>query len=336
MYREIREIPDAVEGLLNNGGKAIKDVAEKLQSLEPQFISTVARGSSDHAATYFKYAAELTLGLPVASIGPSIASIYKQKLQLANSVCIGISQSGQSPDIVEMARSATVQGAMTIAITNEPNSALAMASNQTIAIHAGVEQSVAATKTFVTSAVAGLALLAHWKRDEALIEAIKRLPQDMERALSYDWPDLRDNLKKQKSLFVIGRGPSYAMACEAALKFKETCGIHAEAYSSAELLHGPVSIVETGYPVLALVTRDASEASIISVVDALAKQGASVFATTDLLRIATRLEFSKTSHPLTDPLALIVSFYAFIERLAIERGINPDMPPNLKKITETV
>ncbi|MCF6327491.1 MAG: SIS domain-containing protein [Devosiaceae bacterium] len=336
MYREIREIPGVVTDLLSDGHATIKDVADNLRCKDIKFICTVARGSSDHAATYFKYAAELTLGLPVASIGPSIASIYKQKLQLANSVCISISQSGQSPDIVEMARSAAVQGALTIAITNEPDSALARVSNQTIAIHAGIEQSVAATKTFVTSAVAGLALLAHWKRDDALISAIERLPQHMESALSYDWPALRDTLKDRGSLFVLGRGPSYAMACEAALKFKETCGIHAEAYSSAELLHGPVSIIKTGYPVLALVTRDASEPSIISVADALAKQGASVFATTDSTQLANRLKFSTTSHPLTDPLALIVSFYAFIERLAVESGINPDMPPNLKKVTETV
>jgi len=336
MYREIHQIPGVVQDLLNNGGEAIKAVADKLHSLEPNFISTVARGSSDHAATYFKYAAELTLGLPVASIGPSIASIYKKKLQLTNSVCISISQSGQSPDIVEMARSAATQGAHTIAITNNPDSALATVSNQTMAIHAGIEQSVAATKTFVTSAVAGLALLAHWKRDDVLIDALENLPQHLESALSYDWPALRGTLKERGSLFVLGRGPSYAMACEAALKFKETCGIHAEAYSSAELLHGPVSIVKTGYPVLAMVTRDASEPSIVSVTDTLAKQGANVFATTDRTQIATRLKFSKTSHPLTDPLALIVSFYTFIERLAIERGINPDMPPNLKKVTETV
>jgi len=336
MYREIREIPDAIEDLLNNEGAAIKAVANNLRTLEPNFITTVARGSSDHAATYFKYAAELTLGLPVASIGPSIASIYKKKLQLANSVCIGISQSGQSPDIVEMARSASIQGALTIAITNNQNSALAKVSNQTIAINAGIERSVAATKTFVTSAVAGLALLAHWKNDTALIKAIEHLPQHLKNSLNYDWPALRHSLKDQNSLFVIGRGPSYAIACEAALKFKETCLVHAEAYSSAELLHGPVSIVKTGYPVLALAARDASEPSIVSVADTLAKQGANVFATTDLTQIATPLDFSKTSHPLTDPLALIVSFYAFIERLAIERGINPDMPPNLKKVTETV
>jgi len=336
MYREIREIPDAIRRLLNEGREGIEIAADDLRRAAPHFISTVARGSSDHAATYFKYAAELTLGLPVASIGPSIASIYGAELQLRHSACIAISQSGQSPDIVKMTQSAAKQGALTIAITNETSSPLAQACKHTIPIHAGTERSVAATKTFVTSAVAGLALVAHWKQDKSLIAAIDQLPEHLENAVNCDWPALRRVLKDRDSLFVLGRGPSYAMSNEAALKFKETCQIHAESYSSAEVLHGPVSIVEPGYSVLALASRDASENSIVSVADKLARQGAVAFISSDNAQNAERLEFAKTSHPLTDPLSLIVSFYAFIERLAGERGINPDLPRNLKKVTETV
>ncbi len=336
MYREIREIPDATRRLLNEGRDAIETAADDLRRASPHFISTVARGSSDHAATYFKYASELTLGIPVASIGPSIASIYGAELQLEHSACIGISQSGQSPDIVKMTQSATKQGALTVAITNEPTSPLAQACKHTIPIHAGTERSVAATKTFVTSVVAGLALLAHWKQDKALIAAIDALPEHLENAVAHDWPALRHALKGRDSLFVLGRGPSYAMSNEAALKFKETCQIHAESYSSAEVLHGPVSIVEPGYPVLALASRDASESSIVSVADKLAQQAALTFITSDRAKHAEPLGFAKTAHPLTDPLTLIVSFYAFIEKLARERGINPDLPRNLKKVTETV
>ncbi|MGR3660899.1 MAG: SIS domain-containing protein [Paracoccaceae bacterium] len=336
MHQEIREIPSAVSNLLSDGRPVIEATAEKLHGIDPRFICTVARGSSDHAATYFKYAAELTIGLPVASIGPSIASIYGAKLRLADSVCIGISQSGQSPDIVKMAQSAAQQGALAIAITNEPESPLAQACQSTLAIHAGVERSVAATKTFVTSALTGLMLLAYWKQDKELIDAINRLPEHLENAVAHDWPELRKALADQKSLFVLGRGPSYAMSNEAALKFKETCQIHAESYSSAEVLHGPVSIVEPGYPVLVMASRDASEKSIVTVADTLAKQGAQVFATSNIVQHAKGLGFASTSHPLTDPLALIVSFYAFIERLTVERGLNPDTPRNLNKVTETI
>lgn len=336
MHREIREIPEAIRRLLQQSGEAIQVAAKDLRRADPNFISTVARGSSDHAATYFKYASELTLGVPVASIGPSVSSIFEAKLRLKNSACIGISQSGQSPDIVSMARSATEQGALTVAITNQPSSPLAKVCKHTIPIQAGTESSVAATKTFVTSAVAGLTLLAHWKQDQRLIDAINELPEHLEKAAACDWPALRHALSDQQSLLVLGRGPAYAMSNEAALKFKETCQIHAESYSSAEVLHGPVSIVGPGYPVLVLAARDAAEASITSVADQLAQQGAAVFITSDNAQHATRLDFVKTSHPLTDPLALIVSFYAFIERLACERGLNPDTPRNLKKVTETV
>jgi len=336
MYREIREIPAATQRMLHGSREVIERTTAELRQTNPRFISTVARGSSDHAATYFKYAAELTLGLPVASVGPSIASIYGAELQLENSVCIGISQSGQSPDIVKMASSASKQGAIAVAITNNLGSPLAEACNHTVPIHAGEELSVAATKTFVTSAVAGIAILAHWKQDQALIDAIEHLPEIFEEAATYDWPELRETLLDRDSLFVLGRGPSYAISNEAALKFKETCQIHAESYSSAEVLHGPVSIVEPRYPILGFASRDASEHSIVSVIDGLTQNGAAAFITSDKAKDARGLRFAKTMHPLTDPLSLIVSFYAFIERLAVERGINPDTPRNLKKVTETV
>ncbi len=336
MRKEILDIPDATEKLLREGRPAIETAAHDLRAVNPTFISTVARGSSDHAATFLKYACELTLGVPVASIGPSIASIFNTKLRLANSACLAISQSGKSPDIVKMAQSATRQGAMSIAFTNQPTSDLAAVCGHTVHINAGVETSVAATKTFVTSAVAGLAVLAHWKQDDALIAAIDALPEHFRRASAFDWPELRATLTGRNSLYILGRGPSLAMSNEAALKFKETCQIHAESYSSAEVLHGPVSIVEPGYPVLTLASRDAAEGSIVAVADELSRKGASVFITSDKATSANRLGFARTDHPLTDPLALIVSFYAFIEKLAADRGINPDTPRHLNKVTETV
>lgn len=336
MRKEILEIPQAAESLLTDGLASIQSAARDLRSIDPRFITTVARGSSDHASTLVKYACELSLGLPVASIGPSVASIFAAPLKLANSASIIISQSGKSPDIVKLAQAATEQGSLSIAITNETSSPLAAACKHTIHIKAGVEASVAATKTFVTSALAGLAILAYWKQDDALIAAIQALPGHLERAVQYDWPTLRSALKDRDSLYVLGRGPSLAIANEAALKFKETCQLHAESYSSAEVLHGPVSIVEPGYPVLAMVSQDAAEDSINAVADQLAGQGASVFATSDKVKQANSLQVARTDHPLTDPLALVVSFYAFVEKLALQRGGNPDKPRNLRKVTETI
>lgn len=336
MLKEIREIPQAVARLLDRSGQAIAEAAADARALSPAFVATVARGSSDHAATYLKYACELTLGLPVASIGPSVASIYRAPLRLQGGVCVVISQSGKSPDIVEMARAATQGGALTVALTNDPASPLAGAAGRVIDIAAGPELSVAATKTFVTSAVAALALVAEWAGDAPLLAAIHALPEALDRAVRADWGALTDRLAKAESVFTLGRGPGFAMSGEAALKLKETCRIHAETYSSAEVLHGPVSIVGQGFPVLAFAAADAAEESVATVADTLAGKGAEVFVTSDRVRRARPLPRVRTDHPLTDPVALIVSFYAMVEAVARARGIDPDRPRHLRKVTETL
>jgi len=336
MQREVAEIPGVVANFLKQSGPVISDAAAALRAADPALVATIARGSSDHASAYLKYAIELTLGLPVASIGPSIASIYGKELKLNRAVAISISQSGKSPDIVGMTQSAKKGGATTIAITNTPASPLAEASDFTIDLHAGVEQSVAATKTFATSVVAGLALIARWSGDTNLSAAIAALPESLAKAVACDWSEMIGALDGHNALYVLGRGPGWAIANEAALKFKETCNIQAESYSAAEVMHGPVAIVTPGYPVLALAARDAAEASVADMAHKLAGQGALAFLTSDRPGAAKRLPFAATGHPLTDPLALIVSFYGFVEQLSRHRGLNPDVPVALKKVTETV
>ncbi len=336
MLREIREIPEAVARLLDRSGPAIAAAAAGGRALDPAFVATVARGSSDHAATYLKYVCEIVLGLPVASIGPSVASIYRAPLRLSGGLCLVISQSGRSPDIVEMARAARAGGAMTIALTNDPASPLAQAVEGVIGLAAGPELSVAATKTFVTSAVAALLLVAEWAGDAPLLAAVRALPDALDRAGRADWGGLAERLAEAPSLFTLGRGPGFAMSGEAALKFKETCRIHAENYSSAEVLHGPVSIVDRGFPVLAFAAADAAEDSLVAVADELAGKGAEVFATSGRVRTARSLPRVRTGHPLTDPIALIVSFYAMVEAVARARGIDPDRPRHLRKVTESL
>lgn len=336
MRREILEIPAAVDRLLANGGDDIRAAANAIRDRDPAFMVSVARGSSDHVATYLKYASELLTGTPIASIGPSIASIYKRHLKLKGSACLSVSQSGKSPDIVEMARMARNGGALSIAMTNDPESPLGQVADHTLNLHAGPEISVAATKTFVNSAVAGIWLLAEWAQDDALCAAIHDLPAKLKDAVQTDWPDARAALEGRNSIFCLGRGPSYAISNEAALKFKETCQIHAESYSSAEVLHGPVSIVDGGFPIIALASADEAETSLAGVADEIAAKGAQVFATSAQVTTAHPLPFVRTGHPLTDPISLIASFYAMVERTAATRGINPDAPRHLKKVTETV
>lgn len=336
MQRELHEIPSALERLLEKSSLAIEGAAQEIRKLNPKLVTTVARGSSDHASSYLKYAIEHVAGIPVASLGPSTASIYKKKLSMSGSVNIAISQSGKSPDIVEMAHMVARGGALNISITNDISSALSKESKYAIDIQAGNEKSVAATKTFVTSIFAGLLLLGYWKQDDELLDNLKKIPQLSRCALECDWSPFVKHCENISSLYVLGRGPAMAIAQEAALKFKETCQVHAEAFSSAEVMHGPKSIIGDDFTVLALAARDASERSIIDVLNHLSSQGAKIYATTNEVIQGNRLPFVASGFPLTDPLLLIISYYRFIECLARARGLDPDAPPNLKKVTETI
>ena len=336
MAAEVAEIPQAAARFLEGSHRALIDAAAAMRARDPGLIVTVARGSSDHAATYFKYVVELLAGVPVASVGPSIASVYGRPLRLAGAACVGISQSGRSPDIVEMMRAAGAGGALSIAITNFADSPMALASAHCLPLGAGEEKSVAATKTFVTSVLAGLALLAEWQQDEDLRRAVAELPEALERALALDWAPLAARLTRAQSAFVLGRGPSFAIANECALKLKETCGLHAEAYSAAEVLHGPAAIVQASFPVLALAVEDAARDGVIATAERLSAQGADVFITGAEARGATTLSAVTGLHPLVAPLVLAVGFYHFVEALARRRGFDPDTPPHLRKVTETV
>lgn len=335
MRREIDEIPQAAARLVERISPALREAGAALKRKNPAYVATIARGSSDHAAHFIKYAVELTAGKPVASLGPSLASIYGAKLDLSGAAAIAISQSGQSPDIVAMVRAATESGAASIALTNTMSSPLVEASAHALDIEAGPELAVAATKSFVNSVLTGLLLLAEWTDNPALRTALRALPEHFSKAVALDWRRFGDDFGDAGSLYLLGRGPSLAIASEAALKFKETSGLHAEAYSAAEVLHGPVALVKPDFPVVAFAARDAAEASVAAVADRLAARRAAVYATSERVQTAGRLPFVATGHPLTDALALIIPFYGFVEAWSRAKGYDPDRPEALKKVTET-
>lgn len=336
MAREVAEIPQAAARFLSGSAEAVAHAAAALRANNPQLLVTIARGSSDHAATYLKYVVELLAGVPVASVGPSVASVYGRQLRLAGAACVGISQSGKSPDIVAMMQAARAGGALTLAFTNQVDSPMAGAVAHPIGLAAGPEHSVAATKTFVNSVLAGLALLAEWQEDDALRAAVAGLPEAFSKALKLDWSPLAQRLVRAQSLYVLGRGPAYAISNEVALKFKETSGLHAESYSAAEVLHGPAAIVQAQFPVFALGVQDAALPHVVATAERLAAQGADVFVTGAAAKGCTFLPSVEDLHPLVAPLVLIVSFYAFVEELARRRGYDPDTPPHLRKVTETL
>ncbi len=335
MRREIDEIPDAAARLLDRSAKALSAAGAALRAKDPAFLVTIARGSSDHAALFLKYAIELTAGRPVASLGPSLASIYGAELKLGGAAAIAISQSGKSPDIVALAEAATRAGAVSIALANTLPSPIADACSHPLDILAGPEIAVAATKSYVNSIVAGLAVLGEWTGDAALKRAVADLPQHFAAAVKLDWWGFAAELDQAESLYVLGRGPALAVASEAALKFKETSSMHAEAYSAAEVLHGPVALVGARFPVLALAARDAAEVSVAEIADGLSAKGAVVHVTSARAGKAKRLPFVETGHPITDALTLVLPFYGFVEAWSRSRGLNPDTPASLKKVTET-
>lgn len=335
MSREIAEIPEAAERFLDTSRAAINDLADSFRQHDPAVVLTVARGSSDHAALFLKYAFEITLGLPCASLGPSLASIYGVVPHTRRAVALAISQSGQSPDIVAMMRAARDGGGLTVALVNTMPSPLAEVSAFAVDLAAGPERSVAATKSFVSSVLAGLALLAAIEPENGLGDPLAAFPKRLSEALNADWSQVADGLEEANSLYVLGRGPSLAIAAEVALKFKETCGLHAEAYSAAEVLHGPVELVDRGFPVLALAGCDRASKSVREVADNLADEGTAVHVATSLEGRAPHLSVPAAGHPLLDALIQIVPCYTFIEALARHRGRDPDRPARLAKVTET-
>ncbi|WP_306117947.1 MULTISPECIES: SIS domain-containing protein [unclassified Roseitalea] len=337
MAREIAQIPQAAARLLEHSGTDIERAGAALRAADPRLAITVARGSSDHAAAYLKYAIELSCGIPVASVGPSVASVYDRPLKLDNAAALGISQSGKSPDIVAMMRAARKGGALTLALTNTAGAPIAAEVDHCIDLAAGPETSVAATKSFVASVMAGLAILAQWQQDEALKAAIAALPDRLAQALECDWSAAEKRLARAGQAYVLGRGPGFAIALEMALKFKETSAVHAEAYSAAEVLHGPAALVGAGFPVLALAVDDAARGQVIETAGRLADQGADVFLTdAGGARNVAPLPIAHGDHPLTAPLVAVVSFYVCVEALSRRRGLDPDSPPHLRKVTETV
>jgi len=332
MFNEAASASAVIAAQFTRNRGAIEALACELRQHPPAFAVTCARGSSDHAAVYAKSLFETRLGVVTASLPPSVSSLYHAPQRLKNALYLTISQSGQSPDLLRSAEAAKAAGARVIALVNVENSPLAQLADLVIPLGAGAERSVAATKSYLASLSVMLQLTACWSQDSALLAAVEALPEALARAWECDWQALTEGLVDTHNLFVLGRGPGLAAAREAALKFKETCGLHAESYSSAEVKHGPMALVGQDFPVLALAQPDASEAGMRAVCDEFSARGARVW----LAGAGGNLPVATAPHPLCAPLLAVQSFYRAINALALRRGYNPDLPAHLNKVTETV
>ena len=325
MARETAQAPDAVAALLEANRAGLAEFGHLVRARDPSHFVTCARGSSDNAASYFKYLAEILLGIPCCSIGASVVSIYEARLRLRGTVLVTTSQSGQSPDILAFQAEAKRVGVPTVAVTNDEASPLARDADLCLPLMAGPELSVAATKTFVTSCAMSAAMVAAGGAEASFAEAIAALPADLAAAQALRWTKLEESAVEASSLYVLGRGPSLPIAQEAALKLKETSGLHAEAYSAAEVMHGPMELVGPGFPVFVLVADDAARPTTAKSVERLAAAGADI----------SWPEHHRTRHTALDPLSIVQTFYGSAERIARQRGRNPDRPRLLAKVTQT-
>jgi glutamine---fructose-6-phosphate transaminase (isomerizing) len=335
LFQEAAEAAETVRLQVRTNTELMERLGERLRRHRPYAVVTCARGSSDHAATFAKYLIETRVGILTSSAAPSVSSVYAAKADLRGTVMLAISQSGASPDLLATVASAKSAGAMIIALVNVETSPLAQAADYTIPLCAGREQSVAATKSYIAALAAIIHLVAFWSEDEELLDALAQAPAQLERAWKLDWQPALAPLEPARDLYVVGRGLGLGIAQEAALKLKETCGLHAEALSAAELRHGPMALVQPGFPVLIFAQNDETHGGVAALAAELAERGAQIMLAganaPKSLVLAT-----ETAHPAIQPMLIIQSFYRFVNALALARGYDPDHPPHLRKVTETV
>lgn len=327
MAQEAAEAPTRIAEQLTANAGVVAQVVAQIQARKPRFVYMVGRGSSDHAGVFAKYLIEIELGLPVAAAAPSIASVYNRELQLADALVLVISQSGRSPDILAQVDMAKRSGAMVVALVNDTSSPLAEQAHFVLPLHVGAEKAVAATKSYLATLSAILQLVSVWSGNHELQQALAQLPQSLRAAIALPAQLKAETLGAVAHLVVLGRGLGYAISREIALKLKEVCGIHAEAFSSAEFLHGPVTLVKNQFAIVDVTVEDESLGAHQAQIAEVTRRGAAV------VQLHHR---GISAHPRLLPLLVLQRFYLDVEVVARSRGINPDAPPGLNKVTKTV
>jgi glucosamine--fructose-6-phosphate aminotransferase (isomerizing) len=342
LIAEIHQQADALAGLLESQMGQVEQIAQELRRDPPSYAFIAARGTSDNAGRYANYVWGSLNGLTVALAAPSLFSIYRQPPRLKGALVVGISQSGQSPDIVSVLEEARQQGTRTLAIVNAPGSALAAAADWVIDIRAGAEEAVAATKTYTAELMAIAMLAAALQGDRELVQALALVPGWVRQVLDQDEKIARlaERYRYMERCVVLGRGYNYATAFEWSLKLKELCYVVAEPYSSADFLHGPIAIVERGFPVLAIAPSGAVYASFLELLQGLRQEQAA-----EVVLISDRTEaLALAQSPMAlpagipewlSPIAAIVPGQLFAHALTKVKGFSTEAPRSIRKVTET-
>lgn len=345
MEQEAREVPQIIARQIDANEKILLQLCQKLRAMPPTYALTIGRGSSDHACTYAKYLLETNLGLVTASAAPSVVTVYQAQLRMQNALVIGVSQSGKSPDICKMMEVARKNGAITVALVNMTNSPLAKIAEFVVPMYAGKEQAVAATKSYITALSALVHFTALYANNKKLLTDLKKLPDSLAQGLSLSWVEAIEEFKNINRTLVVARGFGFPIAQEAALKFKETSAIQAEAFSAAEILHGPFALIKKNHPYLLFAQNDATLAGNLELAKKITTlEGKVILAVAPNGKIsgqklkklaALLLPLPPSLDATLDPIMIIQAFYPMVAQLAVVRGFNPDAPENLRKITET-
>lgn len=335
MFAEAAEAPAVVAAQIERNRGKLLALGAALRANPPRAVVTCARGSSDHAATYAKYLIETRAGVLCASAAPSISSVYFARQNLADTLFLAISQSGRSPDLLATTAAAKGAGARVVALVNAEDAPLAAAADVVLPLCAGAERSVAATKSFIASLAALADLVAAWTDDAQLQHRLGALPAQLEHAWALDWSTALDTLYEARNAYVIGRGLGLGVAQEAALKCKETCELHAEAFSAAEVAHGPQALLGPDFPALVLCQQDETRSGTVALANALVARGVPLLLAGADCPGALVLP-TLDADPALAPLLLAQSFYRVANALACARGLDPDRPPHLEKVTQTL
>jgi glucosamine--fructose-6-phosphate aminotransferase (isomerizing) len=343
MLDEIREQPGALERTLAMEVRRMQKFKRLLEQKRPRLIVLVARGTSDNAALFGRYLLEITTGIPVSLAAPSIATLYQAQIDYRETLVVAISQSGESTDTNLVLERAKQQGALTMGITNEKASTLASLAEHAFLVRAGKERSVAATKTY-TGQLLAMYLLAHALGGSIRVDDLEKLPEAVEDALRLEpqIATLSERYRYMRQAVVVGRGLNYANAFEFSLKLMETCYVVAERFSSADFLHGPIALVEPSFPVFAFAPPGVTWPSVGETLQKLAGLRAEIVAITDsgnreieaqatrVIRLPRRLKETMT------PIPYVVPAQLFAAHLATQKGLNPDQPRTLNKVTLTL
>jgi len=329
--REIADIPAAAEQLLGRS-ESFASISARIERFQPSRVVFCGRGSSGYIGVYLRYLVEVRLGLLASAAAPSVLTAYGARPDMRDTLFIVISQSGQSPDLVAMSDAARTSGALTLAIVNAESSPVARSCELVVSIGAGTELAVAATKTVVLSMIAGALVVAAWARDSILKAALCRLPDRFAQAHHCDWSEWGKALARALAAFVAGRGFALGPVKELGLKLQETLRLPAIAFSAAELRHGPRAAITSTTPVLVLRQQDETSPMVDALVRDLQDSGETVFVAGGPMGT---LPWIAEDNPICDPMVMLVPAYRTIEAAARARGLDPDNPAHLSKITRT-